>query len=120
MRSSCIVSCVPTSNISMRQDHIKAFISRFRKGKLSAFHLISIVIESSRLQSWVGYTTSTEEWPERLNRQAERSQVSAFRGPLCWNACLKETSFLSTSAEGEDKRYMILLDTRNALVFFHL
>ena len=38
MRSSSIVSCMPMSRISMRHDHIKAFISRFRKGKFLSFH----------------------------------------------------------------------------------
>ena len=54
----------------MRHDHIKAFISRFRKGKFLPFHQISVVIESSQYRFWVGYTTSTEKWPERFKRQA--------------------------------------------------
>ena len=33
MRSSCIVSYVPTLSISMRHDHIKGSSSRYRKGK---------------------------------------------------------------------------------------
>ena len=68
IRSSCIVSYVPTLSSSMRHDPIKAFSSRFRKGKSPAFHQLSLMNESSQFQSWMGYTTSTEEWPEHFKR----------------------------------------------------
>jgi len=59
------------SSISIRHDHIKASVSRFRKGKSPPYHQISVVIESSRFQREVGYTTNTEEWPELHSREAE-------------------------------------------------
>jgi hypothetical protein len=37
MRSRCIVSCVLTSRISMKPDHIKVSISKYRKEKLPPF-----------------------------------------------------------------------------------
>jgi putative transposase len=40
---------------------IKAFSSRFRKGKSPPCHQIIGVIVSSRFRSWVDYTTSTDE-----------------------------------------------------------
>ncbi len=88
MRNSCIVSCVPTSHISTGRDHIKASVSRFPKGKLPAFHPPRLMIGSSRFQSWVGYTTSTEEWLERFDSEAERPEESAYRVPPCcfWSA----------------------------------
>jgi hypothetical protein len=55
----------------MRHGHIKAFISRFRKEQSPAFHQLGLMNESSQFLSWVGYTTSTEEWPERFNSEAE-------------------------------------------------
>jgi hypothetical protein len=36
-------------------------------------------IGSSGFQSWVGYTTSTEEWPERFNSEAELLGESMFQ-----------------------------------------
>src|SRR5258707_8382479 len=84
MRSSYIVSSVPMSRISIRHDHIKAFISRFRKGKFLPFHQVTVVIGSSRFQFWVGYTTSTEKWPERLKRQAVILETNAHRFPPCY------------------------------------
>jgi hypothetical protein len=63
----CIFLDQAMSSFSMRYDHIKAFISRFRKGQSPAFHQLSLMNESSQFRSWVGYTTSTEERPERFN-----------------------------------------------------
>jgi hypothetical protein len=54
--------------ISIGHDHIKAFISRFRKGKSPAFLQLSLMTESSQYRSWEDYTTGTEEWPERFKR----------------------------------------------------
>ncbi len=88
MRSSCIVSCVPTSRISTGRDHIKASVSRFPKGKLPVFHSLSLMIGSSRFQSWVGYTTNTEEWLERFDSEAELPEEIAYCVPPCcfWSA----------------------------------
>ena len=58
--------------------------TRFRKGKFLPFHQVSVVIGSSRFQFWVGYTTSTEKWPERFKRQAVILEAIAFRIPLCY------------------------------------
>jgi len=43
---------------------------------------------SSRFQSWVGYTTSTEEWLERFDSEAELPEEIAYRVPPCcfWSA----------------------------------
>jgi hypothetical protein len=67
MKSSYIVSCVPTSSISIGNDRIKESNSRFRKEKWAAYHQISVALESSQFPSWVGCITSTEEWPKRNN-----------------------------------------------------
>jgi len=73
VKSSCIVTYVPISSISTGHDRIKVSVSRFRKGKSPPSHQISVVIESSRFQCEVGYTTNTEEWPELHSREAELS-----------------------------------------------
>jgi hypothetical protein len=65
-------------SISIGQDHIKASASRFPRGKSPPFHQISLVIGSSRFRSWVGYTTSTEEWPEPFNSEAELPEESTY------------------------------------------
>jgi len=102
MRSSCIVSYVPTLSISTRHDHIKASTSRFRKGKSPLFHEISVVIESFRFRSWVGYTTRTEEWPERYNVTVAIPEEGAFRVPPRYSlSCLKETFSLRPLVTGK-------------------
>ena len=102
MRSSCIVSYVPTLSISMRHDHIKASTSRFRKGKSPLFHEISVVIESFRFRSWVGYTMRTEERPERYNVTVAIPEGGAFRvPPRCSLSCLKETFSLRPLVTGK-------------------
>src|SRR6266567_2626576 len=83
VKSNCIVCCVPTSRISTGRDHIKASVSRFPKGKLPAFHPLRLMIGSSRFQSWVGYTASTEEWLERFDNEAELPEEIAYRVPPC-------------------------------------
>ena len=72
----------------MRHDHIKVFISRFRKGKSPPFHQIGVGIGSSRLQSWAGYTMSTAEWPEHFNSEVELLEEIAYCVPSCcfWSA----------------------------------
>jgi hypothetical protein len=47
-------------------------------------HQISMGIESSRFRSWVGYTTSIEEWPERSSKEAAMPKEMAFRVPRCF------------------------------------
>jgi hypothetical protein len=73
VKSGCIVSCLLMLSISTGHDRIKVSVSRFRKGKSPPSHQISVVIESSRFQCEVGYTTNTEEWPELHSREAELS-----------------------------------------------
>jgi len=68
----------------MRHDHIKAFSSWFRKGKFLPFHQIGVVIGSSWYRFWVGYTTSTEKWPEHFKRQAVVPEEIEFRMPSCF------------------------------------
>lgn len=99
------------SRISIRHDHIKAFISRFRKGKSLPFHQVSVVIGSSRFQFWVGYTTSTEKWPGRFKRQAVILEAIAFPTPRCYLEYLTGMFFRSNSAEREDEQHILLHDT---------
>jgi hypothetical protein len=82
--SSCIVSCVPTSRISTGHDHIKASTSRFPKEKFLPFRQVNMVIALSRFQFCAGYTTSTEEWPERFKRRAILAEEMEFRIPSCF------------------------------------
>jgi hypothetical protein len=44
---------------------------------------MSVVIESSRFPSWVGYTMNTEEWLESYNITREIPEEGAFRVPSC-------------------------------------
>ena len=37
------------------------------------------MIESAQFRSWVGYTTSTKEWPERYTITVELPGESAFQ-----------------------------------------
>jgi hypothetical protein len=67
----------------MTHDHIKASNNGFRTGKLPVCHQMSVVIESSRFPSWVGYTMNTEEWLERYNITGEIPEEGAFRVPSC-------------------------------------
>src|SRR5207253_10280529 len=99
MRSSCIVCYVSMSSISMRHDHIKASVSRFRKGRSPLCHQISVVIESSRFRCEVGYPTHTEEWLELHSREAEIPYRERVPSVTAFLSCLKAPSFLSTSAE---------------------
>lgn len=109
MRSSCIGSCVPTSTILIWHDLIKASSSRFQTGKLAAFHQISIVLESARFRSWVAYITITEEWPERsIPEQNYLERVHSKSHRILQH--LKETSFLPTLIEGEERPRMLLHD----------
>src|SRR5260221_3851926 len=98
-------SCVPTSRISMGHDPIKASNSRFRKGKVAAFHHISIVLESSRFRSWVGYIAITNEWPERSipkQKYMERMDSKYHRIFVVVESC-----FLPTLLEGKDEPHRL-------------
>jgi hypothetical protein len=57
---------------------LKASVSRFPRGRSPAFHQLGLMIGSSRFRSWVGYTTSTEEWPEPFNCEAEIPEEIAY------------------------------------------
>jgi transposase InsO family protein len=88
---------------------IKASSSRFQTGKLAAFHQISIVLESARFRSWVAYITITEEWPERsIPEQNYLERVHSKSHRILQH--LKETSFLPTLIEGEERPRMLLHD----------
>ncbi len=56
--------------------------------KYPLFRQVSMVITLLRFRFWVGYTTSTKEWPERFNSEAELPEESAYRVPPCcfWSA----------------------------------
>jgi hypothetical protein len=45
---------------------------------------LSLMNESSQYRSWAGYTTSTEEWPERFKRSAAIPEEITFRIPWCF------------------------------------
>ncbi len=88
MKNSCIGPYVPMSSIPTGRDHIKASVSRFPKGKLPAFHQLSLMEESFQFRSQVGYTTITEEWLERFNSETEVPEKISYCVPPCcfWSA----------------------------------
>ena len=100
--------CLLTLSSAIGHDHTKECNSRFRKEQSPPLYQINLVIASSRHRSWVGHTTSTEEWPEYFKRQAVIPVEIEFRIPWCFFNCLKGTSALSSSTEGEDELCILL------------
>jgi hypothetical protein len=59
--------------------HWPAFsLQETRKRQSPAFHQLSLMNESSQFRSWVGYTMSTEERPERFNSEVEQLEEIVY------------------------------------------